>query len=735
MTIRIFEGLLPIIRKTDGACAIEEKTKEKIQNELNQQAERERLAKKTTNNDPNTLHFETIDHSLFRIFDREDNTPLLIENNTGILTLIPVGNLSLLDYEKGEPGQPPVTTLNMKDYVEERQASQMQMVVSTQPDFATAMDVVDEDHFSSSQYARDVLEDVLRPGQREEQPDEQPVQQPAERSTGQPTGQPAEQSTDQPARDKQITIESSDSEMEDVEQTIVPAELTTVPVKPTTESAEPIAEPADPTTVPAEPLAVPTLHETMSNVSDESVSSPPTIITPTAPRRLVAQTLTTEAETIESETASKETTTEEPTTHTDHWYGDDMITTNALYNLTSKIFAYKPQMIPIFPTETQQKLCDKAAESSKVTKSNALFNVSIEKMMDILNFPSSGLDTMSEEQWNQSGKTMFIKNLLQSLSGMDLVLLLVGKDLTEEEALLNMAASILKLDCVRINYLLDDGWSGEYGVFVKTAGEVNQNKGTAERGGKFSRSADFIICMDIRTSKDNSLFGKIMKRGTTNVLAPVSWLVSVGSVEERAFNFLAERNIPYSGRKSDDLKEVMIQDNDWQHDSALSLENMNSMVADNVKYWLTNIKSRDQYQYRSTIHLPRSYLYAHLKPMPVITEENTSDMDIGSDSEDTQTTETHLLSGAAISYVDKVIIPAFDTNSGTLVETDHSQIYNTLTDQEKHLFDSLPKSIYTDYRNEVTNLKRQYETAFRTLHDKYYEDAISKLENARQKNV
>ncbi|KAI8062978.1 hypothetical protein BDF21DRAFT_496890 [Thamnidium elegans] len=753
MTTRILKGLLPIIRKNDGVHAIEEKTKEKIQIELNEQAERERLAERTTNNDPNTLHFETIDHSLFRIFDREHNVPRPTENNINMLTLIPVGNLSLLNYEKEEPAELPVTTLNIKDYVEERKAYQMQMVVIAQPDSVTAMDEDDEDHFSSSQYARAVLEDVLRPEQPAQQP-AQPNVQPTAQPTENPTEQPTEQSTEQPVEqtegDGQITIESSDSEMEDVEPTTVPAE---------------------PTTVPAEPVAAPTLHKTMSNVSDESVPSPPVIITPTAPRRTVlpsanprsmtsleatstettltetapAETIPAEttlaektlAETTLAETTLAKTTTEEPATCTDQWYSDDMITTNTLYNHTSKIFAFKPQMIPIFPTETQQKLCDKVTASSNPTKNNAVFNVNVEKMMDILNFPSSGLDTISEEQWNQSGKTMFIHSLLQNLSGMDLVLLLVGNDLTEEEALLNMVASTLKLDCVRINYLLDDGWNGEYGVIVKTMGKVDQNKGTAERGGKFSCSADFIICMDIRLRKDNSLFEKIMKRGTTDVLAPISWLVSVGSVEERAFHFLAERNIPYSNRKSDDLKEVMGQDNDWQHDSAFNVQKMNKMVADNVKYWLTDVKSRNQYQYRSTVHLPKSYLYAHLKPMPIVTEENTSDMDIGSDSEDTQITEMSPLSEAAITYVDKFIIPAFDISSGAFVETetDPSQVYSDLTDQEKHLFDSLPKNLYTDYRNEVTNLKRQYETAFQTLHDKYHEEAMSKIEIARRKNV
>lgn len=670
MTIRVFEGLLPIVRKADGAYAIEEKTKENIQNVLNKEAERERLAEKTMNKDPSTLHFENIDHSLFRIYGREVDTPLPNDNDTGILTLMPVGNLSLLHYEKevhGQPGPPPVTTWNIKNYLEERQAGQMQMVASTLPNFATAMDVVDEDHFSSSQYARDVLEDVLRP--------EQPVPQPAE----QPNGQHTERSTDQPARDQQISVESSDSEMEDVERTTVLAE---------------------PTTAPAESLAAPTLHATMSNVSDDSVSSPPIIITPTGPRKTAVPI--NPQSTTETETAPTETSTEGPATRTDHWYSDDMITTNTSYNLASKIYAYKPQMIPIFPTETQQKLCDKVAESSKVIKSNAIFNVSIEKTIDILNFPSSNFDTLSEEQLNQSGKTMFLKNLFQSLSGMDLVVLLVGKDLTEEEALMHLAASTLKLDCVRINYLLDDGWNGEYGLFVKTVSEVNQNKGTAERGSKFSRSADFIICMDIRTSKDNSLFGKIMKRGTTDVLAPVSWLVSVGSVEERAFNFLVEHNIPYSGRKSDDLKEVMTKDNDWQHDGALSVENMNSIVADNVKYWLADVKSRDQYQYRSTTHLPRSYFYAHLKPMPVIAEENTSDMDIGSDSEDTTTTETRPLSEAALSYVDKVLIPAFDINSSTLVETDPSQICSALTGKKKRncLLNPLSPN-YTLYNKQI----------------------------------
>ncbi|KAL0581472.1 hypothetical protein ABG067_008453, partial [Albugo candida] len=111
------------------------------------------------------------------------------------------------------------------------------------------------------------------------------------------------------------------------------------------------------------------------------------------------------------------------------------------------------------------------------TKTNIFFNIHFEKSINSLNFPSNDMEYSLEEQWDLSGKLMVLKRLLNNLLGHDMTVLIVAKDLGEEETLIDLISNVLQLDCLRLHYVLEES-DGGYGVFVKTLNQVDQMRDT-----------------------------------------------------------------------------------------------------------------------------------------------------------------------------------------------------------------------------------------------------------------
>lgn len=627
--MKLLEGLLPIIEKKEGSRPITFKNKASIQALLNEEARLERLATRSENKDPNYHVLEPIAHTLFDVFDVGTEKESAVDVTTPDF-------LHLI----------PVGTLSILSDPEpldvnrvipqldikayqERRKIHTELIM-----FPIRLDTEGDAHMSDAQ-------------EEEYLPNTQDVNQMIE------------------------SILGPDSAMEDVASTTskVPSLLPTqVLAQPAISSPQPAIPSPQPITVVTQPVTI---------QPEEPVSQP----TPPAQR---------EATVTVVEPSSNEQT-QAVTVSADRsnarWYADDTITTDDIAS-SEQIYVYGKDMIPIFATLNQQDQCEKTTRASQVTTSSSNFD----KPISILNF-SSSLDLAVDEQWNQSGKLMFLKSLLEGLFGKDLILLLIVNDLGEEEALVSLIGDHFKLDCVRLNYMLDEDWNGEYGVFVKTMVKVNQSKGLAKRGNKFTRAADFIVCMDVRVTRDNELFSKIIRRDDSSEKPPIAWLVTLGSVEERIFKHLKENNAKYSKIKTIAFKELLRIADDWPVDESSSTGKLNKTVAENVQSWLlTAGKDRPSYQYRSTLRLPKAVPYAYVKPTqpveniktvtPVIEEDATSDMDIASDSEEAAEAEPEAVEEEPVrelsknlnTYINEVLFPPFDTKKGHLAKANTSAV-------------------------------------------------------------
>ncbi|CAO3622565.1 unnamed protein product [Mucor hiemalis] len=465
------------------------------------------------------------------------------------------------------------------------------------------------------------------------------------------------------------------------------------------------------TTIISEPAAVSTrLDVELPAVSTPIISEPAAVPAPVD---------------VELPTVSTPPATRVPSVNVD-WISENTSTDQAVYTFPKKV-------IPVYATMEQRAECDKTVEAAK-NKTNLFFNMHFEKSINSLNLPSSEVDFTHEEQWTVSGKLMVLKHLLNSLLDKDFILLIVVKDMGEEEMLIESIKNTLKLDCVRMNYVVQN-WDGEYGVFVKTKSQVDQLRGTAERSSRFEPVADFIISLDIRAKSDEAL-SKVVTERDSSEFPPTASLISLGSIEERAFNYLEEHNLLISDANSDEFKNLMRENNNWPtNDDTTSIEELNIMVAENIKSWLLSSKRRDNsYQYRSLVSLPRSAILGAKEPerpaalVPTVVaaaEENGSDMDIESDVEGSP--GSPLLSEEGEKFIKNTLFPLLDISKCELPQRDTVSILSSLPKSDIKKFEKLPPMMYTTYQNEVNALKRRYEEAFQDLQKQYREKAFEAL--------
>ncbi|KAG2199251.1 hypothetical protein INT47_010626 [Mucor saturninus] len=777
--MKLLEGLLPIIPEKERLRPITFKNKASIQAQLNEEARLERLARMSINKDPKQLVLEPIAHSLFDVFDLGTEKDSTVESSApDILKLIPLNGLSVMRDTDTLDKNRVLAQLDIKAYQERRkaQAASSSVNIISIPEETIYVDEdgdinmddhPSEEYLPNTQDVNQMIESILGPDSAMEG-----VVQTAENSAALSQPEVILPQPNPPAA--AITTHSTLTQREPVVDIAVhPDKIisSSVPIHP------PAVTPAEPIT-PAQPttFAQPTTSAQPTISAQPTTSAQPTpqeqfaaqarplspvqttpSVTPTPP---VQSTVPVESgvpvqaaaplsaqpsavvEIEAAEVTVPETTTFEQSQDEDmienssafRWFTDDTITTEDLTS-DEKVYAYEREMIPIFATLNQQDQCEKVTRASQT----AMGSLNFDKPISVLNF-SSNLDLTVEKLWNQSGKLMFLKSLLKGLLGKDVIILLVAHDLGEEEALVNLFGENLKLDCVRMNYLLDDDWNGEYGVFVKTMLKVDQTKETAKRGNDFSRSADLIICMDIRVNRNHELFSKVTRRNNDSAIPPpVAWLVTLGSVEERVFEHLKKNNTQYSGSKTPDLKELLRMSDDWPVDEAKSTAELNTMVAENVQAWLLSSgKDVGSYQYRSTVHLPKSIHYANLKSTVAVTQTTTtsteeetvtSDMDIASDSEEAVEEEpVREVSQNLSKYINEILFPSFDTKRGHLSKPNTSAV--KLSAEEDLIIKALPQNIYSEYCTEINKLKREYEVAFQGLQHKFRDRAVAAIQNS-----
>ncbi|KAK4516137.1 uncharacterized protein ATC70_011103 [Mucor velutinosus] len=327
-----------------------------------------------------------------------------------------------------------------------------------------------------------------------------------------------------------------------------------------------------------------------------------------------------------------------------------------------KIYAYPTQIIPIFASPTQQEEC-----ANDAIKDIRFLKVNFTETLNALSL--SGLHQLEEV-----GKGLFLIKLIEKLQDRDLTLALVTPTFNEESLLVETAQRI-GLRCVRFSNILDD-WNSDYGVYLEM--KIPNNADFSQYNFK---PADFVICLGAALNR--STVDKVKAAPET----PVAWMVTLGSAEERLYNFMAQENVRYPDcTDADGFQNLLLASNNWPSYDHYSFQELTSRVADNVSCWL-NLLGRSKYQFRSTEDLPLSYHLATFKPQ---TDGDIEDMDIS--SSDTEAIQ-----------VQQDIFPTFE-----IVERPPTTV---APDNDKSLVD--------DYTSEAKALKNKFEGEYKALLSKY----------------
>ncbi|KAI8641936.1 hypothetical protein BD408DRAFT_417372 [Parasitella parasitica] len=344
-------------------------------------------------------------------------------------------------------------------------------------------------------------------------------------------------------------------------------------------------------------------------------------------------------------------------------YDDSLMDTSMLpEGPGAKIYAYPENIIPIFATPTQQSECDQ-----HLRKDFRFYKINYQDSVHTLSFPASA--DMSE-----SGKGLFIKKLLTNLQDRNLTLAFATTDFNEE-CLLSDGIKQLGLRCDRFSNVLRD-WEADYGVYVETK-RLNSSSESLQRS---FNQADFVICVGATIDSDT------IKRLQATPQTPVAWMITVGSVEQQVFEFNAQHQKRYPEIANlKGFEELFKVANKWPVYDQYTFQELTSRVANHVSGWL-NLPDKSVYQFRSIEQLPLSHYFSSFK---VQTEEDVEDMDISSDTEDTQS-------------VRQVIFP----------------IYEIIKKSSKTTA-NVPQTILDSYDREAQLLKEKYDAEYKLLLDKY----------------
>lgn len=330
------------------------------------------------------------------------------------------------------------------------------------------------------------------------------------------------------------------------------------------------------------PTPVPTSTSTASTVPTSTEPTVPTSAEPAAPR-------------------SAESTAAVPFANL---YNASLMDSNIFTEKAGpKIYAYPNQIIPIFASPTQQEECAQDA-----TKDIRFLKVNFTETLDVLSLTGN-------HQLGEVGKGLFLMKLIEKLKDRDLTLALVTPTLNEESVLVETAPK-LGLRCVRFSNILDH-WDSDYGIYLETKTSSN-----ADSSQYRFKPADFVICLGAAVS--SSTVDKVKATPET----PVAWMVTLGSAEERLYDFIARSKVRYPDCANvDGFQNLLLTPNSWPSYDHYSFQELTSRVVDNVSCWL-DLVNRPEYQFRSTENLPLSYHFATFKAQT--TDSDVEDMDISS---------------------------------------------------------------------------------------------------------
>ncbi|ORE08022.1 hypothetical protein BCV72DRAFT_240744 [Rhizopus microsporus var. microsporus] len=409
-----------------------------------------------------------------------------------------------------------------------------------------------------------------------------------------------------------------------------------------------------------------------------------------------------------------------------------------------QVYEYPARMVPVFATPGQ---VEKLAEITEATKQNDRFiGTDFRKAIDYLNFTLTDYDASIKDAWNVSGKLIFIKDFLNNLADKDMTIVILTDGLGEETSMYELIRECLGFACTRVGNVLDDDWNGEYGVFVKTRKSDEILRAPEQQ--LFTREADLIICLDILI-EDNAESFSLINNSNQKKRPYIVWLVTVGSLEERIFRLMEEKNITFSQCNSQ-LSELSMATNNWPQGSLEDGMTRNMLAALNLTSWLVNYKGKCEYQYRSKIELPNSLLRTAPETSAVAgsvvtttatiaADEEASDMELSSDI-DTEEANRRLntedtrpvLSSQLLSFLENSIFPTCDfvVNKKTTPEglgkvyggiKNNLLIYD-IDSGDVELATTILHTTGSSYIDELKILKLEFEQKFNTIREKYLEE-------------
>ncbi|KAL7333807.1 hypothetical protein PS15p_202671 [Mucor circinelloides] len=331
-----------------------------------------------------------------------------------------------------------------------------------------------------------------------------------------------------------------------------------------------------------------------------------------------------------------------------------------------KIYAYQNQIIPIFASPAQQEEC-----ADDINKDIRFLKVNVAEALHVLSLSGN-------HKINQVGKGLFIMKLIENLQNRALTLALATPTIDEESLLVETALQI-GLRCDRFSNILHK-WDSDYGVYLET-----KAPDSIESSQYSFKPADFVICLG--AAVDRRTAEKLRATPET----PVAWMVTLGSVEERLFEFIAQHNIKYPDCANiEGFENLLLTRNSWPSYGQYSFQELTTRVANSVSRWL-DLPGRSEYQFRSIENLPLSYHFATFK---VQADNDVEEMDISS-------SDTEDLQGMHLQQQD--IFPTY--------EIIRKQPTTTATENNRALVD--------DYEREAKNLKARYEAEYKMLLYKY----------------
>jgi hypothetical protein len=367
------------------------------------------------------------------------------------------------------------------------------------------------------------------------------------------------------------------------------------------------------------------------DISQQQQETSPTVAQPqqqTPPPAPTSTTVTVTKET--THTAPIDTTNKDM----DSWYPQTDV-------LSTPTYTYPVSWVPLIPTSHQIAYCEQQSRINSALPSQ--YFLAYNKILEHFDYPLNRDVSIEEEtlneHWNSSEKLKLLKGVIDRFTNEDMCIAVLTAD-NDGEGVLSDLLENSGYETSRIcNVITDDVESEDdtmYGVVFYTD--------KSKVGVEFDNGVDVAFIMDPRILRDNTKknITTLCARHDNSMPAPVCYLVTMGSVEERALKWILKDSTRSMTEK--DIMNAMVNHGQGPLDPG----GANVFVLANLLSWLEK-KSKLDYTYRSRRELPGSTLIEPVgveeQPSTTTTEPTatTTTTTTEEEEEEEQTTTTTLV--------------------------------------------------------------------------------------------